>query len=214
VTNFPTGSIRSPFGAAAAFRGKEPKNHDKFDWRSKSSSTFRVLSSTSPATASYLLSGRNGSGKTTCSLALTAYMRRKHSHAISDRLRSRNPRQLRQLSDHVHSRRRLSHVRYAGERWVPRPRSRSKLLEEVRISRGRLHWRNADRITPRPDGFRAAVVLWSFGRVRDAANRIFSTNKFDALKVINLTPGAGNQASYCKQRHRPAPPISPSEICP
>ena len=83
---------------------------------------------------------------------------------------------------------------YAGERWVPTPRANSKLLGDYGFASVLYVGATADRITPRPEDFAPRRVRPAPQATRDAANRIFSTTKFDSLRTINLSRGTGNSA--------------------
>jgi hypothetical protein len=93
---------------------------------------------------------------------------------------------------------------YRGERWAPRPRKNSNLLERYGYPQVIYLGANADRITPRPEDFAPRRVRTAPPTLVTAANRIFETEKFDELKVINLTSGAGNQAFLMKVSDNPA----------
>jgi ABC-type lipoprotein export system ATPase subunit len=83
---------------------------------------------------------------------------------------------------------------YGGERWVPRPRSASDLIRRFGYPDVLYIGATADRLTPRPEDFRLHRIRPAHNFIRDGANRIFETNKFDSLKVINLQRGVGNSA--------------------
>lgn len=148
-----------------------------------------------PEPGVYLLSGRNGAGKS----SLLACLHRIHSsQAFARHFRASAQSHILDNYDNAEI---AYHVNgasvtyaYAGERWVPRPRSNSKLLKKFGFPEVVYIGATADRITPRPEDFEPRRLGVASAEIRDAANRIFSTSKFDALKVINLTPGAGNQA--------------------
>ncbi|MES1991720.1 MAG: hypothetical protein V4441_12320 [Pseudomonadota bacterium] len=52
----------------------------------------------------------------------------------------------------------------------------------------------ADRITPRPEDFKVQKVAQVSPEIKDGANRILGTKKFDNLRRINLKADAGNSA--------------------
>ena len=143
----------------------------------------------------YLLSGLNGAGKTSL---LACLHRIGTSQAFARHFRSSAKSQV--LDNYEGSE--VTYTlgtttvtyAYAGERWVPRPRSNSGLLARFGFPEVVYIGATADRITPRPEDFEPRRLGTASPEVRDAANRIFSTSKFDGLKVVNLTPGAGNQA--------------------
>lgn len=148
-----------------------------------------------PAAGVHLLSGTNGSGKTT----LLACLRR-IGHPNSFPLHFRTS----QYSDFIDDFTGASitydvgseSVRYvyAGERWVPRPRRASKLLETFAYPQVHYAGATAERITPRDEDFKPARMKAASPAIRDAANKIFETDRFAHLKTINLTTGNRNQA--------------------
>jgi predicted ATPase len=143
----------------------------------------------------YLLSGLNGSGK---SSLLACLYRIGDSRAFSRHFRASAKSRLLDNFDKAEITYTLNGksvtYAYGGERWVPTPRAESKLL--ARFGYGEVIYigATADRISPRPEDFQPKKLGSAPQDVRDAANQIFSTTKFDTLKVINLKPGPGNQA--------------------
>lgn len=83
---------------------------------------------------------------------------------------------------------------YRGERWTPRPRSKSHLFGELGYPAVIYVGATADRITPRPEDFDTNNVRATNAEIIEAANSIFDTDKFRKLRTINLTRGAGNDA--------------------
>jgi predicted ATPase len=83
---------------------------------------------------------------------------------------------------------------YAGERWVPRPRRSSNLLAHFGYPDVFYIGATASRLTARPEDFAVHKVKPALPELRDAANAIFSTDKFGQLKTINLKQGNKNQA--------------------
>ncbi|MDI1227586.1 MAG: AAA family ATPase [bacterium] len=148
-----------------------------------------------PKTGVYLLSGTNGSGKT----SLLACLRRiGHGHAFplhfassqhSDTLDNFGGASI-TYTNNVQS---VTYA-YGGERWVPTPRTNNNLLGSFGYSSVLYIGATADRITPRPEDFNPRRIRAARQPIVDAANRIFSTTKFNDLKNINLTTGAGNSA--------------------
>ena len=78
---------------------------------------------------------------------------------------------------------------YRGARWAPRPRSNSHLLDRFGYPQVIYLGANAERITPRPDDFVPRRVRAAPTQMITAANSIFETDKFSRLKVMNLTTG-------------------------
>ena len=148
-----------------------------------------------PSKGVYLLSGRNGAGKTSLLACLhrigssQAFARTFPSSTRSIYLDNFND----SLITYTVNGSVVTYA-YGGERWVPRPRANSKLLRNLNYPEVVYIGATADRITPRPEDFRPNRLGTASSDIRDAANKIFDTKKFDTLKTINLTPGAGNQA--------------------
>jgi hypothetical protein len=61
----------------------------------------------------------------------------------------------------------------------------------------------ADRITPRPEDFIPSRARAPASSIISAANEIFETNKFDGLRVVNLTTGSGNRVYVMKVGDNP-----------
>lgn len=83
---------------------------------------------------------------------------------------------------------------YRTERWVPTPKAQSKLLDGFGYPTVVYLAANAERIEPRKEDFSPRAVRSAPQAIIDAANRIFLTDKFDALKTINIRRGVGSQA--------------------
>lgn len=83
---------------------------------------------------------------------------------------------------------------YRGERWTPRPRMNSNLLNLFGYASVVYIGATADRITPRPEDFNTRKIRPADQSIIDGANEIFETDKFSQLKTINLTRGTGNDA--------------------
>jgi ABC-type lipoprotein export system ATPase subunit len=154
-----------------------------------------------PGTGVHFLAGSNGSGKTT----LLACLRR---------LRHRNSFQLHFLSS-LKSKRldgfngaeitytlgdRSVTYAYAGERWVPRPRRSSNLVQEFGYPDVLYVGATASRITPRPEDFDTKKLRPASTVIIEAANKIFETSRFLDLRTINLTTGNKNQAFVLVER--------------
>jgi predicted ATP-dependent endonuclease of OLD family len=143
----------------------------------------------------HLLADSNGSGKTT----LLACLRRLcHANAFqihflsslrSNRLDSFNGAQVAYaLNDESVT------YAYAGERWVPRPRRSSNLVQKFGYPNVLYVGATAARITPRLEDFKTAKLKPAPQTVIQAANSIFETSRFSELKTINLTTGNKNPA--------------------
>jgi ABC-type lipoprotein export system ATPase subunit len=148
-----------------------------------------------PGPGVYLLSGRNGAGKTSLLACLhrinssQAFPRHFRSSSSSAGLDDFNGSEITYTLNNSS----VTYA-YAGERWVPRPRAKGKLLKSFGYPEVVYIGATADRITPRSEDFAIKRLRSASPDIREPANQIFSTNKFDQLKVINLKPGSGNQA--------------------
>ena len=175
-----------------------------------------------PGPGVHLLAGSNGAGKTT----LLACLRRIGSpnafkiHFLSSNKSNRldtfsKSEVINSLDDQSVT------YAYAGERWVPRPRRSSKLVEQFGYPYVWYAGATASRLTPRPEDYDLQRIKPAMQAIRDAANAIFNTDKFSELKTVNLTTGNKNQAfalevqregrrkpTYASERN-----ISLGEIC-
>lgn len=148
-----------------------------------------------PRPGVHLLAGSNGAGKTTLLACLrrifdsNSFRRHFATSRASDQLD-------RFESARITYRNGLARVTYAyaGERWVPTPRANSSVLQTLGYPAGYYFGATADRITPNPEDFEPRRVRPALQGIRDAANRIFGTTKFDHLRTINLRPGSGSKA--------------------
>ncbi|UVE67582.1 AAA family ATPase [Burkholderia pyrrocinia] len=156
---------------------------------------IRQLEFSIPNTGVWLLTGANGTGKT----SLLACMRRiGYSNAFpthfpasqkSDRLDSFDGSSVRyEINGAVVT------YRYRGERWVPLPKANSDLLRQAGFPSVRYIAADATRIEPRKDDFQPRRVRPAHADIIAAANRIFDTGKFNTLKTINLRTGVGSDA--------------------
>lgn len=155
----------------------------------------RRLEFSIPNTGVWLLTGANGTGKT----SLLACMRRiGYSNAFpthfpasqkSDRLDSFEGSSVKYEVNGA-----AVTYRYRGERWVPLPKANSGLLRQAGFPSVRYIAADATRIEPRKDDFQPRRVRPAHADIIDAANRIFDTDKFSRLKTINLRTGTGSDA--------------------
>lgn len=83
---------------------------------------------------------------------------------------------------------------YRGERWTPRPRRNSNLFKKLGYPSVTYIGATAERITPRHEDFDTKGIRAVKPGIIAAANAIFDTQKFTALRTINLSRGAGNDA--------------------
>ncbi|MFC4158931.1 ATP-dependent nuclease [Chitinimonas lacunae] len=146
-----------------------------------------------PGKGVYLLSGRNGSGKST---VLACLMRIKNSHAFAKHfIRSYHSSGLDDFTgaEVIYRVNDMEVVyTYGGKRWVPRPRSKRKLLDNFGYPEVFYIGATADRITPRTEDFLVRRTKDADPEIVLTANTILGTEKFSGLKTVNLTTGAGN----------------------
>ncbi|WP_311196631.1 AAA family ATPase [Rugamonas fusca] len=77
---------------------------------------------------------------------------------------------------------------------MPLPKANSNVLETLNYPSVVYIAANADRIEPNKDDFSPRKVRAARNDIITAANQIFCTDKFDALKTINVRKGVGNSA--------------------
>jgi ABC-type lipoprotein export system ATPase subunit len=143
----------------------------------------------------HFLAGSNGSGKTT----LLACLRRL-CHPNSFQLHFLSSLQSNRLDTfngaevtYTFNAESVTYA-YAGERWVPRPRRSSNLVQKFGYTDVLYVGATASRITPRPEDFSTAKLRSASSTIIEAVNSIFETNRFSDLRTINLTTGNKNQA--------------------
>lgn len=83
---------------------------------------------------------------------------------------------------------------YRTERWVPTPKANSGVLSTVGYPSVLYIAANADRIEPNKDDFSPKRVRAARAEIIAAANQIFCNDKFNALKTINVRKGVGSEA--------------------
>lgn len=83
---------------------------------------------------------------------------------------------------------------YKTERWTPTPKKLSGALSSLSYPDVVYIAADADRIEPRREDFAPNKVNAAHVGIVNAANKIFSTSKFDSLKVINVRRGVGSEA--------------------
>lgn len=143
----------------------------------------------------HLLAGSNGSGKTTL-LACLRRLRQANSfqiHFLSSLRSNRLDNFSRSEVTYTLNEESVTYA-YAGERWVPRPRRSSNLVQRFGYPDVLYVGATASRITPRPEDFSTAKLRPAPQAIIQAANSIFETNRFSDLRTINLTTGNKNQA--------------------
>ena len=143
-----------------------------------------------PGPGVWLLTGENGCGKTT----LLAAMRRiGFSNAFQTHFpASKESERLDDFSSStIRYRPKKKDVTYVrGDvRWVPTPRRNATVLQEFGYSSVVFVGATPDRIAPREDDFQPKRIRQVSQDIVDAANTIFSTDRFDKLRVLNITRG-------------------------
>lgn len=83
---------------------------------------------------------------------------------------------------------------YRTKRWVPTPKSGSSFLESLGYPEVIYVAADAERIEPRKEDLTPRKVTSAPTALIEAANRIFNTIKFNALKTVNARTGVGSQA--------------------
>ena len=148
-----------------------------------------------PGPGVYVLSGANGSGKS-CLLACLLRLGWNNAFPLSFKS-SKISKQLDEYSGasvrYEINGASVAYV-YSGERWVPVPKSQSKLLRQFGYGAVIYAAANADRIEPRAEDFTPQRVKDAPQPIRDAASKILGDNKFKDLKTINLKRGVGSSA--------------------
>ncbi|EDQ35582.2 hypothetical protein HPDFL43_20347 [Hoeflea phototrophica DFL-43] len=148
-----------------------------------------------PGPGLHLLSGANGSGKTT----LLACLRRigyGNAFPVHFATSAQSP-QLDNYSgasiEYSINGRSVTYG-YRSERWTPRPRSGAALIRDFGFPNVIYAGAVAERITPSAQDFVPNRIKAATPELIASLNRVFQTSKFNNLKVVNLTRGAGNQA--------------------
>lgn len=158
-----------------------------------------------PGPGLHLLSGANGSGKTT----LLACLRR-IGYGNAFPVHFPTSAQSEQLDNYSNAsieysiNNRSVVYGYRTERWTPRPRSGASLIRNFGYPNVIFAGAVAERITPSAQDFTPARIRPAAHNLIAGLNQVFETDKFNQLKVVNLTRGAGNQA-YLMRIGRGAP---------
>lgn len=159
-----------------------------------------------PGPGVHLLSGGNGSGKTT---VLACLRRIGHSNAFAQHFACSQRSRALDNFDNASITYTLNGVSvkyaYGGERWVPRPRAQQRLLMQFGYPTVHYIGATADRITPRAEDFTPGRLRMAPAEIRDAANTILGTTKFDFLQTINVRRGVGTSAFVLQATPPPIP---------
>ncbi len=148
-----------------------------------------------PGPGVYVLSGTNGSGKSSllaCLLRIgwrNAFQLSFKSSKISKQLDEYSGASVKYEVNGLS----VSYV-YSGERWVPVPKSQSKLLSQFGYGAVIYAAANSERIEPRAEDFKPQRVKDAPIAIREGASKILGDDKFRELKTINLKRGVGSDA--------------------
>lgn len=158
-----------------------------------------------PPPGAYLLTGSNGSGKTSL---LTCLSRLRNSGAFQRGFRSSVHPSLdshRGASVKYEINGNTVTYTYVEERWAPLPRRNSGLLANCGYPEVKYIAADGDRVEPKKDEFAPRSVRLTEQALRDDLNEIFSTDRFNELCYINLNRGGYNRA-YLIRQTRPGKP--------
>ena len=148
-----------------------------------------------PGPGVYVLSGTNGSGKS-CLLACLLRIGWRNAFQLSFKS-SKISKQLDEYSGasvkYEVNGLSVSYI-YSGARWVPVPKSQSKLLSQFGYGVVIYAAANSERIEPRAEDFKPQRVKDAPLAIREAASKILGDDKFGELKTINLKRGVGSEA--------------------
>lgn len=147
-----------------------------------------------PHPGAYLLTGSNGSGKTSL---LTCLSRLKNSGAFQRGFRSSSHPSLdshRGASVKYEINKKTVTYTYVEERWAPLPRNNSGLLSESGFPEVAYIAADADRVEPQQEEFAPRSIRLTPQSLRDSMNTIFSTNRFSDLCYLNLNRGGRSKA--------------------
>lgn len=156
---------------------------------------IKTLDFTIPEKGVWLLTGPNGTGKT----SLLACMRRigernafpMHfkASAQSNNLDSFAGASVEYAVNGINV-----NYKYSGTRWEPRPKTNASVLRTAGYPSVLYIAADARRIEPRPEDFKPRGVRAANASIIAGANSIFDTQRFNDLKTINLSRGVGNDA--------------------
>ena len=151
-----------------------------------------------PGPGAYLLTGSNGSGKTSL---LTCLSRLRNSGAFPRGFRSSTHKNLdthRGASIKYEIGTESVLYSYVEERWAPLPRKNSHLLATCGYPEVAYIAADADRVEPQKQEFSPRRVQSAPEKIKVAMNQIFSTSKFSELCFLNLSRGGHTKAYLIK----------------
>ncbi len=172
---------------------------------------IRLLEFEIPPPGAYLLTGTNGSGKTSL---LTCLSRLRNSGAFQRGFRSSAHKSLdshRGASVEYQINDQSVTYTYVEERWAPLPRKNSGLLATCGYPEVAYIAADADRVEPQQQEFAPRRVQPTPQTLRDAMNTIFSTTRFSELCFLNINRGGKNRAYLIKQAQAGKPTLYFSE---
>lgn len=152
-----------------------------------------------PPPGAYLLTGSNGSGKTSL---LTCLARMRHSGAFQRGFRSSTTPNLdshRGASIKYEMGGNSVTYTYVEERWAPLPRKNSHLLNTCGYPQVAYIAADANRVEPQQEEFLPRRIRLTEQSLRDAMNAIFSTTRFSELCYLNIHRGNASQAYLIRQ---------------
>jgi energy-coupling factor transporter ATP-binding protein EcfA2 len=151
-----------------------------------------------PKPGAYLLSGGNGSGKTSL---LTCLSRMRNSAAFQHGFRSSSHKSLdshRGASVQYDIAGDCVTYTYVEERWAPLPRKNSGLLGKCGYPEVKYVAADGERVEPKKEEFTPRRVKPADSNLVKNLNTIFGTSRFDNLCYINLNRGGKSKAFLIK----------------
>lgn len=151
-----------------------------------------------PPPGVFVLTGENGSGKTTVLACLVrigqadSFHRHFRTSQFSAKLDQFSGAQVTyDISVPGHS---VTYT-YSGVRWDPSPKKNGAALRK-NSGYSEVIYVAADegRVTPRKEDFRTNRIKDASAFIKTHANSVFTTSKFDGLKTVNVKKGPGQQA--------------------
>lgn len=146
-------------------------------------------------TGLWLLTGINGSGKTSL---LAALYRIKQGRAFQDHYKTTATEDRLDTFRNAKVRYKINNrevtYSYRGKRWPPTPRSNATILSEFPYPNIHFIQANASRVEPYPDEIIARRVNSAAEDVRDFLRTVLSDSKWEDLVFVNTRRGTGNQA--------------------
>lgn len=160
---------------------------------------IKLLEFEIPEPGAYLLTGTNGSGKTSL---LTCISRLRNSNAFQRGFSSSFHTSLdshRGASVKYDINGQSVTYTYVEERWAPLPRKNSGLLATCGYPAVAYIAADAERVQPQKQAFAPRSVRPTQDSLREAMNTIFSTSKFSELCYLNLNRGGAEKAYLIRQ---------------